>query len=278
MRTLVTAAALALIAAPALAQIYTVVEPVPAADPSIISAPIEYDSNGVAKAQYFKAEDLTPEQLDALLAEADRVRSYQQSNGVYVRPGTAAAPELYQAAPAQEFGSSQVVEIELYAPSAPEPAQALTTPAPSMALTHTVAKGDTLYNISKRHGITVDALRSANGLQGNALSIGQRLSIPGTQASVLGLNMTAPTLTLAQTNGSSVTRIVQPVSSAPAVQSVRSGMDAVYAVLPKDTLYAISRRTCVDVKNLIAANGIADANSLKPGQKLTIPAGHCLTR
>ena len=66
--------------------------------------------------------------------------------------------------------------------------------------------------------------------------------------------------------------------NAPAVQAVTTDTDTIYAVLPKDTLYAISRRTCVKVPALIAANGIADANALQPGQKLTIPAGHCLTR
>jgi len=51
-----------------------------------------------------------------------------------------------------------------------------------------------------------------------------------------------------------------------------------YAVLPKDTLYKISRFTCVDVKDIIARNGISNPDSLSPGDKITLPAGHCLSR
>lgn len=42
---------------------------------------------------------------------------------------------------------------------------------------HTVVKGDTLYNIAKRAGCTVQQLQEWNNLTGNALSIGQVLRI-----------------------------------------------------------------------------------------------------
>jgi len=48
--------------------------------------------------------------------------------------------------------------------------------------------------------------------------------------------------------------------------------------LPKDTLYKISRFTCVDVKDIISRNGISNPDDLSPGDMLTLPAGHCLTR
>lgn len=40
-----------------------------------------------------------------------------------------------------------------------------------------VQKGDTLYSISKRFNITVDELKSKNGLTDNAISIGQKLRV-----------------------------------------------------------------------------------------------------
>ncbi|MBL4745722.1 MAG: glucosaminidase domain-containing protein [Flavobacteriaceae bacterium] len=40
---------------------------------------------------------------------------------------------------------------------------------------HTVVKGDTLYSISRRYNLSVDQLRAINGLEGNAISIGQQL-------------------------------------------------------------------------------------------------------
>ena len=42
---------------------------------------------------------------------------------------------------------------------------------------HIVEKGDTLYNISKRYGITVARLKELNNLTDNIISINQRLRI-----------------------------------------------------------------------------------------------------
>lgn len=42
---------------------------------------------------------------------------------------------------------------------------------------HTVKKGDTLYNISKRYGVSVAAIKKINDLDGNELRIGQQLKI-----------------------------------------------------------------------------------------------------
>ncbi len=261
MRSLLTLALLASTATVAHAQTSytTVVEPVPTFD-STISAPIEYDANGVVKAQHFKAEDLTPAQLEALLAEADRVRTYQQSSGIYVRPETAAPAEVY--------------EIELYE----QPATQIVVEAPAVAgRTHTVVKGDTLYNISKRYNTTVGELKAKNGLSDNTLSLGQTLTIVA--VTPLAQNFTAPTTTFAAATTDiprTITRIVEPVAPALQAQTALTASDAIYAVLPKDTLYAISRRTCTKVATLISANGITDPGALKPGQRLTIPAGHCL--
>ncbi|NMH89740.1 LysM peptidoglycan-binding domain-containing protein [Flavivirga sp. Y03] len=44
-------------------------------------------------------------------------------------------------------------------------------------ITYTVAKGDTLYSISRKHGITVEELQKLNGLNSTALNIGQVLVV-----------------------------------------------------------------------------------------------------
>ncbi len=44
--------------------------------------------------------------------------------------------------------------------------------------THTVKKGENLYKIATRHGISVDQLKAANGLKNNNIQVGQRLKIP----------------------------------------------------------------------------------------------------
>lgn len=44
--------------------------------------------------------------------------------------------------------------------------------------THIVQQGDTLYNISRRFGVTVDQLKQRNGLVGDMIRVGQQLTIP----------------------------------------------------------------------------------------------------
>lgn len=82
-----------------------------------------------------------------------------QINTPRVSTGTAEAPVTNTAAPAKTI----------------QPATQPTTVA--AADTHTVAQGETLYSISKKHNTTVDELIRLNGLNGNALSIGQVLKV-----------------------------------------------------------------------------------------------------
>lgn len=61
------------------------------------------------------------------------------------------------------------------------------------------------------------------------------------------------------------------------IRSVQSVPTAgVYAVLPKDTLYSISKISCVSPNAIARENGIQDVSTLQPGQRLKMPAGHCL--
>jgi len=48
---------------------------------------------------------------------------------------------------------------------------------PAGSKNYTVKQGDTLYNISKRFGLTVDDLKSLNGLDTNSIKIGQVLVV-----------------------------------------------------------------------------------------------------
>ena len=248
-----------------------VVEPVTQDVQTIISAPITYTDSGVVKAQHFKQGDLSTEEYNALLEEADRIRAYQVNN------------DQYSYGISQENTSSAPVaagsyEIELFAPEAvaleDTVVYAETTPItsfsqPAVTTAHTVTKGDTLYNISKRYAVTVDAIQSANGLYGNTIGLGQILTIPSSTTIISENTYVAP-LTLASTTSPAPVTLVRNVEPIPGQSS------GVYAVLPKDTLYSISRRACVKVADLIATNGISNPNALQPGHRLTMPAGHCL--
>jgi murein DD-endopeptidase MepM/ murein hydrolase activator NlpD len=52
------------------------------------------------------------------------------------------------------------------------------SPPPPPPVTYTVVKGDSLSKIARAHGVTVDALRQANGISGDLIDIGQVLVIP----------------------------------------------------------------------------------------------------
>jgi murein DD-endopeptidase MepM/ murein hydrolase activator NlpD len=46
---------------------------------------------------------------------------------------------------------------------------------------HTVARGETLWSISRAYGVSPAEIREANGLTGDAIGVGQRLFIPGAE-------------------------------------------------------------------------------------------------
>ena len=52
----------------------------------------------------------------------------------------------------------------------------------SQIISHIVEKGDTLYSLSKKYGVSVDELRSANAISGSDLYAGQKLIIPAKKA------------------------------------------------------------------------------------------------
>jgi membrane-bound lytic murein transglycosylase D len=72
---------------------------------------------------------------------------------------------------------------KLVVPRAPSPALVArrgdSTPT---TVIYRVRKGDTLFAIARRHGVTIEELRAWNNLRGSALSIGTRLNIQTTRA------------------------------------------------------------------------------------------------
>jgi len=79
-------------------------------------------------------------------------------------------------------------------PETPRPTEATvpTTPVATTGDTYSVQRGDTLFGISRRLGVTLDALLSANGMNQNSLiTPGQALQIP-VGGSVPATNATTP--------------------------------------------------------------------------------------
>lgn len=61
---------------------------------------------------------------------------------------------------------------------APPAAEAPAEPPPPGSTKYTVRQGDSLWKISRKFKITVEALRKANGLKNDRLQIGQELIVP----------------------------------------------------------------------------------------------------
>ena len=69
--------------------------------------------------------------------------------------------------------------------------QLLTLPSPLLPEdTYTVQRGDSLYSISQKFDTTVNALKEANNLTSNILSVGQILRIPSVEESSPGVTYT----------------------------------------------------------------------------------------
>ena len=121
-----------------------------------------------------------------------------------------------------------------------------------------VRSGDTLYGLSRRHGVSVNELMRANGLTSSNLQPGQRLVLPS--------GSRAPAQQQRQPGYEpSHVAAVAPASQAP------SDWNETYTVQPGDSLYAIARRNGISLADLERYNGIQDSRRVMPGTVLRLP-------
>lgn len=147
----------------------------------------------------------------------------------------------------------QVLKLTGATAAAPAPA-APATPTPPAAGSYTVQRGDTISSIAKRHGVTTNAVLSANGLGWSSIIYpGQRLSIPGAAAPAAS----APPA---------------PTAPAPAPPTAPSAGGTAYTIVAGDTISAIAKRHGVSVNAVLAANGLSTSSIIYPGQTITVPA------
>ncbi len=156
----------------------------------------------------------------------------------------------------------------------------------------TLAQGETLYNLSKRYGVPVDALKKVNSLSdARSVQAGQRILIPtyvygrtvpvsapdanagvrSARASVGGRSDVrldrAPTPTVRPQN----IIAAAPRATAPQGQAAAASASAgSYTVQSGDTLSAISRRTGASIEAIKRTNGM-DSDVVRIGQTLIIP-------
>ena len=115
---------------------------------------------------------------------------------------------------------------------------------------HIVNRGDTLHDIGRRYGVSVQALRVANNLRSNLLRRGQDLLIP------------------IPANGDA--KVIRTAYGKSGVRDVPPGEPVIHRVRRGETLWSISRRYNVLVQQLTKWNLIHANDILRLGQKLKI--------
>lgn len=118
--------------------------------------------------------------------------------------------------------------------------------AESLGTQHIVQRGETLFRIGLRYGVTVDSLARANGIANpNRIYAGQVLIIPDGTSS-----QAAPAAPAAPANSGTVTHVVQR----------------------GEYLTSIGRRYGVTAAAIAQSNGLTNPNLVYVGQRLIIPA------
>ena len=151
----------------------------------------------------------------------------------------------------EQAGTSQsaVAQAKPVQAKAVQATPASVSTSPSKGGTYTVRSGDTLWDISRNFGVSVDAIKAANGLgSSKRLQVGQKLTIPGG-------------------SGGSV-----DTQTASAVASSDTQREVSYEVRSGDTMWSIAGRFGVSLTDLRKWNNMGSSNRIYPGQELKVYA------
>jgi len=155
-------------------------------------------------------------------------------------PGTLIVPE--------ETSSPVPISPTIIVPQ--EPVSHVENLNPSDLSIYKVVRGDTLWGIARKNGVSLSNLLNANPSMDKSgrLSIGQEIMVP--------------------TSGSNPPANISPASVAevPSVLSANS-----YKVEKGDTLSMIARKHNIRLSELLKANNMSMSSIIRPGQILSIP-------
>lgn len=157
--------------------------------------------------------------------------------------------------------------------------------------TYTVQRGDTLYNIARNYGLTVDELKALNNLTSNELYIGQVLQVKPIQGNTYVVQRGDTLYSIARKYSVSVNDLKEVnnlntnilyigqelLIPSEIVEEDTNGEEIIendnydtYIVKRGDSLWAISKRYDIPLNELISINNLSN-NNLKIGQELLIP-------
>lgn len=175
---------------------------------------------------------------------------------------------------------------------------------PSGSILHKVVPGETLFSISKYHGVTVDQVKQTNDLKGNDLSVGQSLIIEKSGLAISESNPPEPNVSsspvqqkpvVQNTPAKEVTvatnaKVEKPVPKVKEVETVKpepikteaSTVPSTSPMVPGDwmshqvkageTLFSISSQYGAKVEDLITWNALT-SNNVREGQNLKVGRG-----
>lgn len=122
------------------------------------------------------------------------------------------------------------------------PVEAYTSSNNINSASHTVKKGETIYGIAKKYGVSVDRIIALNPSARDGIKVGDILSISS------------------EDNNRSQ-------------QVVETKNSRSHTIAQGETLYRIAKNNGITVEQLLAANPSLDSNNYEVGTVITIPAG-----
>lgn len=192
----------------------------------VLTIPKSFGEQAVSDQSEVKQSSYTVSTGDSLWSIANRFGTTVQA----IKSSNNLTSDLLSVGQKLNISTSGAVQVEEKIPSTEN-------------IQYQVVAGDSLWAISQKYSVSVDALRSSNNLDSDNLRVGQILVIPKQDSGVL-----APPLT-------------------PAKETVTTN----YTVVKGDTLYSIANRHQVSVDSLKTVNHLA-SSTLFIGQILKIPS------
>lgn len=129
----------------------------------------------------------------------------------------------------------------------------------------TVKRGDVLEKIARSNGISVEALKNANQMTTNKLSIGQVLKVPVSKNGT-GAAPSAAKTPVATNNTPKTPPAPKAVDAAPSVEP------EYYILKSGDSPWKIAKQNNVNFEDLLKLNGLNEekARNLKVGDKIRV--------